>query len=124
VGRCWDKQEGNLGQCAQNARFRMSVLMLSAALGLAVWLVAAAQPAWVRALVFFPLLFAAMGAYQGLYKTCIVAAIRGVRVMDDGEFKLGDPAQRASLAKSGRRALVHSVLTALTGAVIIAAIPC
>lgn len=114
---------GNLGDRAQNARLRMSLVFLALGLGLAVLLIRTDAAAGYRALLFVPFFGAAFGAYQGLFRTCTYAAKHGVRLTDEGEERMANPADLARVRKSGRAVILSSFLTAVMATLVIVLIP-
>lgn len=74
----------NLSRKGQNARLRMSLLMMSLGLGLAVVLVRSdLAPAW-RWFCFIPFFLGSFGAFQGLFRTCPMHAMKGSREEETG----------------------------------------
>lgn len=106
-------REGNIGHAGQAKRLRMSGLVLSAGMVLAIVLVKGDYPVWTRAFIFIPMLIAAAGALQALNRTCLIASHKGVRFMDDGGVHLvAEPAERDRLRKEGRKLFAEALALA------------
>lgn len=69
----------NLSNKGQNVRLRLSLLMVSIGLGVAIALVRAdLAPQW-RWVCFLPFFLGCFGAFQGLFRTCPMHAMKGHR---------------------------------------------
>lgn len=98
----------NLGSGAQNLRLRQAVITLALTLGLTIFLVEADVARTWRLLLFFPFMFAAVGAIQGLYRTCPMHVNKRTRVCESGEV---EPVVSQEEIRRSRR-LAFRVLTA------------
>lgn len=98
--------------------------MLAVSLGLSVVLVRLdLDRAW-RLLLFFPFLVAAMGAWQGLYRTCPSLVHNGKRENDDGEEgRVADPDQVKGARKLAFRVLVGAMSSAMISTAVVLALP-
>lgn len=114
---------GNLGGDAQNQRLRMSIVALSVGLFLSVVLLESGLAAAYRGILFIPFFAAAFGAYQGLYRTCSFAARQGVRVTDQGEEVVANPAELDRMRSEGRKIVLSSVATAVAATLIVVLLP-
>ncbi len=101
----------------------MSLLFLAIALVLSVLLRESGVAAIVRSVLFIPFFASAFGAYQGLFRTCTVAARQGVRVTDQGEEVIADPAERSRRRVEGRRILLGSLATAAAATALVVLLP-
>ena len=114
---------GNLGDRAQSQRLRMSLVLLSIALVLCVVLRETGVAPVYRSVLFIPFFASAFGAYQGLFRTCTVAARQGVRVTDQGEEVVADPAERGRMRAEGRKILLRSLATAAAATALVVLLP-
>lgn len=109
---CSFPAQGNLGCENQNKRLRSGVYAFAGSLGLAVLLLKLEVAPLYRLTLFIPFLFASIGVYQGLFKTCSFLAAQGLRDLDDGPEKIANPEERAEVKRLGRRVLAMVVGTA------------
>ncbi len=66
----WTRSDtSNLGPGVQAGRMRFGIFFLAVSLAMLVVLIETGLPTWSRVFVFFPVMMAALGAYQGLFKT-------------------------------------------------------
>ena len=114
----------NLQLDGQNRRLRMGLIGLMVALGLAVWLVSAEVHRGWRLLLFFPFFSAAIGAWQGLYRTCPNLAAKGIREDPCGRTKrVISQQERMASRHLGRCVLTGSFLTAALATLLVVALP-
>ncbi|MGF1509458.1 MAG: hypothetical protein ACFB9M_08150 [Myxococcota bacterium] len=74
----------NLGEKGTNQRLRVAILMVTVGLGLACWMVQADLPWLARIVCFVPFFLAALGATQGLFRTCPMHALKRTKEDDRG----------------------------------------
>lgn len=116
VAECsWARaHQTNLMGVGQAKRLRIAIGWLGITLALLVFVIKGDYPMWTRTLVFFPLLLSTGGAYSGLYKTCLVNSMKGVRDTDeDGEVPVVNSASKCAMVSEGWRVARMSLLTAL-----------
>ena len=114
---------GNLGDQAQNRRLRGSLVALAVGLGLSILMLRAGIGTPLRLMLFLPFFVAAFGAYQGLFRTCNMAAREGVRLTDHGEEVVVDAAERARMCRDARKVLVSSLATAAAATAMMVLLP-
>lgn len=114
----------NLGSGAQNMRLRQAVITLTLALALTIFMVEAEVARSWRLLLFFPFMFAAIGAVQGLYRTCLIHVNKRTRVCESGEVEPVVSKEELERSKRlSRRVMAASVLSALTATALVFFLP-
>ncbi len=113
----------NLRTSGQNARLRMGVVMLAVSLVLSVVLVRADVPRVWRLALFIPFFMAAVGAWQGLYRTCPMMVREGTKESEHGDARVVDPEQLRGARKLAFRVLLGSMCTALLSTALVTALP-
>jgi hypothetical protein len=114
----------NLGEGAQNQRLRRAVFMTSLALGLTVLFVQLDFPRLWRVALFFPFMWAAIGAVQGLYRTCPFHVNKRTRVNDAGEVERVCSEAEVSQARClAHRVVGLSILSALGATALVFFLP-
>lgn len=111
----------NLDATAQDGQLRVGLLALTMALGLAAFL--DHRHAWLRPVVFVPLLVGAYGVLAAFYGTCGIAAASGKRRTPLGDEPVADRRELASQRKMGALVVGLSFLiaAAATTALVLAA---
>ncbi len=98
--------------------------MLAVSLGLSVVLVRMGVDRTWRLLLFFPFLIAAIGAWQGLYRTCPFLVHDGKRENDDGEEgRVANPDQVKGARKLAFRVVFGAMSSALISTALVLALP-
>lgn len=114
----------NLEAHGQNARLRMGLGMLAMALALSVVLVRADIDRLWRLALAVPFFFSAMGAFQGLYRTCPGMVMKGARELPAGrEERVADPEELAASRRLAFRVTLASAGTALAATGLVMLIP-
>lgn len=104
----------NLGCRGQNVRLRAAVLLVAIGLGAAILFIEGEFPDWTRALCFIPFLVAAHLAFQGLFRTCPMHAVKGTREDDRG--RVGRVFQKRDEKDARRLAIwVNAMAVGLAG---------
>ena len=107
------RQAGNLWGGGQGQRMRIGIVFLAVALVGAVILVEGGFPVWSRALLFVPLLFAGLGAFSGLYRTCPTIAAHGARYSSEtGETPMANPEDIAAARCLASRVKLNAIVAA------------
>src|SRR5262249_55821493 len=104
--------EGNLEGDVQNGQLRMGVLVFAGALALGVLLFQAGLGASARSVVFLPLFGGIYGICGGLYRTCTVCAVMGVRKTEAGVEPVADKSVRRALLRRGAQIVTVSAVLA------------
>ena len=114
----------NLGEGAQNSRLRQAILTSFIALILTVSLVQLDVPRVWRLALFFPFMWAAIGAVQGLYRTCVFHVNKGTRVNDAGEVERVCSSTEAQQARClASRVMGLSILSAISATALVFFLP-
>jgi hypothetical protein len=102
----------NIGPRERRRRLRGGFVALAfAALGVVLLWTTGASRGW-RALLFVPLLFAALGLLQVRAKTCVALAAQGMRNLDAGNERIDDPAELQAVKAQARRVNIQALLVA------------
>lgn len=114
----------NLQLEGQNSRLRMGLAGLVVALAIAVWLVGSDVDRTWRLLLFFPFFFAAMGAWQGLYRTCPGNVSKGICEEDGGQTKrVISPDEIEAARGLARCVLVGATVTSAIATLLVVVVP-
>ncbi len=114
----------NLGAGAQNVRLRQAIVSTTIALGLTILMVQLPIPRIWRLALFIPFMGAAMGAMQGLYRTCPFHVNRRTRVNEAGEVEPVCSRAEVDEAKSlANRVVGASLLSALAATALVFFLP-
>lgn len=84
--------------------------MLMVALGGAVTMESAEISPLFRVVLFVPFFVAEYAFFQGIYRICGLAALRGMRRTGEGAEKIADPRERFACRCAGRVQLFHAFL--------------
>lgn len=110
---CSNVRQGNLGDLPHDIRLRIGAIAFALGLVFAVVLLKLGAPTPIRLLLAFPFFLGANGLYAGLFRTCSVLALRGLRDNGDGPAPIVD---RNELARVRRTAMTMTACAMLSGA--------
>ena len=113
----------NLEVAGQNSRLRLGVAMLGIALAITVVLVQADVHRGWRAILFIPFFLAASGAWQGLFRTCPVMAMKGVRESSGGETPVCWGRDASAAKSAGWMVIGGALATALFSTAVVMLLP-
>lgn len=117
------RQISNIGAEGQRKKVRGGVIALTLGVAVAVVLIVADVSRWWRLGLFLPFWPGTLGVFQGLEKTWVFLAARGLRDMGGEEEEIEDPEELVQVRRQARRVHIESVLAAVLLTGIAVAVP-
>ncbi|MEO5731761.1 MAG: hypothetical protein ABI134_28280 [Byssovorax sp.] len=101
----------NLGDWPQDLRLRIGAIAFSLGLVFAVVLLKLGAPTPSRLLLAVPFFLGANGLYAGLFRTCSVLAMRGLRDNGDGPTPIVDRNELTRVRRTAMKVTAYAMLS-------------